>query len=68
MEVRFNDPNLFIGKNFETMDVQTQILIETLPPQVTKGSIDSKIAAGIDMAGNLILIILACTLVLGLFT
>lgn len=47
MEVRFNDPNLFIGKNFQTMDVETQILIETLPPQVPRDSFDTKMTNAI---------------------
>ena len=32
LEIRFNDPNLFISKNFKTIGPKEQILVEVIPP------------------------------------
>lgn len=32
LEIRFNDPNLFVSKNFKTMGTKEQILVEVIPP------------------------------------
>jgi hypothetical protein len=45
MEVRFNDPKLFMGKNYQKMDAKTQILVEVLPSQVKRGSLETMISS-----------------------
>lgn len=43
LEIRFNDPNLFIGKDYKTMSTQEQILVSVIPPQVKADSFQLKI-------------------------
>jgi len=35
MEVRFNDPNLFLSKAYKTMDKKEQVIIKYIPPQIS---------------------------------